>query len=89
MLKQIAASFIGTALALVVVGGVGYATVTGYIDSKLVVLDRVETIVNEGKEKIDKIFAVVEKGVTGVDDAVTNTKIYERFFGDKEEENTN
>lgn len=90
MLKQIAASFIGAALAFALIGGVGYVAATSYIDNKMEIVETVANISAEKIEaisvKVDKVFTVVQGGIGNVDDAVTNSKVYERFFGNKENE---
>lgn len=84
MIKQIGASFIGAFLAFGLVAGISYFSVTNYIEGKIAVLDRVEALVNVSSEKIDKIFLTFENGIGNVDDAVTNSKVYQRIFGDDE-----
>jgi len=83
-LKQALASFVGAFVAFALVGTIGFYVATGYIETKLEVVDRLETIVNASSEKIEKIFTVVTSGVGQIDDAVTGTKTYQRFFGTDE-----
>lgn len=84
MIKQIISSFIGAFVAFALVAGLSLAYVTNYAESKLVVLDRVELLIETSADKIDTIFNVLSKGVTGIDTTITNTKVYDRFFGTKE-----
>lgn len=84
MIKQIISSFIGAFVAFALVAGLSLVYVTNYAESKLVVLDRVELLIETSADKIDTIFDVLSKGVTGIDTTITNTKVYDRFFGTKE-----
>lgn len=85
-------SFIASTLAFLMVLALGVFLMTNYIDAKVgpmmeVVKDLkviVETAVGQAEKLTDK----ATEGIGKIDDKVTNSKVWKKVFGEKEEPST-
>ncbi len=83
--KSFIASFIAFALVLAIALGLGAA----YVDSKLGPINEVvsglKTIVSTSVVQVEKLTGVLVEGTGKIDDKITNSKVWQKVFGEKEE----
>ena len=86
-MKTFFITLLANVTALLIVGSVGFLLGTQYIDSKLgpinTTVERVSSIVETGNEKLEVLTNTFESSIGRIDEKVTNTETFQRFFPTK------
>lgn len=85
-------SFVASTIAFFLVTAIGVFLATNYIDAKvgpmMEVVKDLKTIVSTAVGQAEKFTETTTEGIGKIDDKVTNSKTWQRIFGEKEEPST-